>query len=71
MKDIDITDRSMEDWWTQYDTQINAFKKTIEGKNIEVENDGANELVCTTHQKMMETLNSTKTQWSKVETNYA
>ena len=51
MKDIDITDRTLEDWWTQYDTQINAFKKTFEGKNIEKENDGANELVCTTHKK--------------------
>ena len=51
MKDIDITDRTLKDWWTQYDTQINAFKKTFEGKNIEKENDGANELVCTTHKK--------------------
>jgi len=66
MRDIDITDRNMDDWWKQYDVQIKEFKDSLGGKNITKENDAANELVCTTHKKMMETLNKVKTQWGKV-----
>jgi len=66
MRDIDITDRNMEDWWTQYDIEIKGFKNSLGGKSIETENPDANPLVCTKHKEMMDTLNKVKTQWGKV-----
>jgi len=66
MRDIDITDRNMDDWWTQYNTQITGFKKTIEGKDITEENKDADPLVCKNHKAMMQTLTGIKTQWAKV-----
>jgi len=66
MKDIDITDRNMDDWWKTYNAQIAAFKQTIAGKDITKENKDADPLVCTKHKTMMATLNAVKTQWGKV-----
>jgi len=66
MRDIDITDRNMDDWWKQYDTEIKAFKDSLGGKIIKTESPDADELVCKTHKDMMKTLNAVKTQWGKV-----
>jgi len=66
MKDIDITDRNMDDWWKQYEAQIRTFKISLGGKNIEKENKEADPLVCKKHTEMMATLNKVKTQWEKV-----
>ena len=66
MKDIDITDRNMDDWWTKYNIQIAAFKKIIEGKDITVENKNANPLVCKKHEDLLKTLGDLKIQWGKV-----
>ena len=46
MKDIEIKNRNMDDWWAKYNTQIAAFKQTINGKNIAEENKAADPLVC-------------------------
>ena len=66
MRDIDITDRNMDDWWTQYNTQIAGFKKTIEGKDITEENKDADPLVCKKHKDLLKTLGDLKIQWGKV-----
>jgi len=66
MRDIDITDRNMDDWWKQYNAQIAAFKNSLGGKNIAKENKDADPLVCKKHVDLLKTLNKVKTQWGKV-----
>jgi len=66
MKDIEINNRNMDDWWAKYNTQIAAFKQTINGKNIAKENKAADPLVCKKHEDLLKTLGDLKIQWGKV-----
>ena len=66
MKDIEIKNRNMDDWWAKYNAQIAAFKQTIIGKNIAEENKAADPLVCKKHEDLLKTLGDLKIQWGKV-----